>query len=338
VVQLAHLGDNPDDNINILQKYAGTYATEGTVTYTKIQDKMTVGRSSDLVFFYKTNSDEGGSTDRIRAANEASTQLELLSFMLPHHMDSLNSTAVTKEGLSGYRCAKGPLTAVVGNMIIINQPLEPVDYEGQNKLTTADQDSIKQQLLIDASTAINVTAPDPYFFGKGLARVARLYQIAQEVKDTATADQLRDRLVQLMTPWLISFNNEDPLVYDQTWGGIVSTKGLTDPGADFGQGRYNDHHFHYGYFLYAGAILAKHDVSAFSPFKEPLNQLLRDYANPTYKDDYFPYMRHFDPYDGHSWAAGLFPFADGRNQESTGEAINAYYGAFLYAKSLGLPD
>ncbi|KAJ2765505.1 hypothetical protein IWQ56_004071, partial [Coemansia nantahalensis] len=100
-------------------------------------------------------------------------------------------------------------------------------------------------------------------------------------------------------------------------------------------GRYNDHHFHYGYFVYAGAVLARHNINGFAPLRDAMNQLLRDYAAPTATDAFFPYMRHFDPYDGHSWAAGLFSFADGRNQESTGEAINAYYAAYLYAKALG---
>ncbi|KAI7830155.1 endo-1,3(4)-beta-glucanase, partial [Kickxella alabastrina] len=66
--------------------------------------------------------------------------------------------------------------------------------------------------------------------------------------------------------------------------------------------------------------------------------MLRDYANPTYIDTQFPYMRHFDPYDGHSWAAGLFTFGDGRNQESSGEAVNAYYSAYLYALATGLQE
>jgi endoglucanase Acf2 len=30
-------------------------------------------------------------------------------------------------------------------------------------------------------------------------------------------------------------------------------------GADFGNGQYNDHHFHYGYFAYAAAALGRKD-------------------------------------------------------------------------------
>ena len=45
--------------------------------------------------------------------------------------------------------------------------------------------------------------------------------------------------------------NDDALVYDTTWGGLVSTDGITSTEADFGNGMYNDHHFHYGYLIYA---------------------------------------------------------------------------------------
>ena len=41
-----------------------------------------------------------------------------------------------------------------------------------------------------------------------------------------------------------SGGGKDPLVYDSTYGGVVSAMGLADRGADFGGGWYNDHHFH----------------------------------------------------------------------------------------------
>lgn len=48
-----------------------------------------------------------------------------------------------------------------------------------------------------------------------------------------------------------------PLVYETAWSGLVSTASYVtgDAGADFGNTFYNDHHFHYGYFIYAAAII-----------------------------------------------------------------------------------
>ena len=34
----------------------------------------------------------------------------------------------------------------------------------------------------------------------------------------------------------------------------------------------------------------------------------------------------------HSFASGLFPFANGKSQESSSEAVNCYYGAYLWSQ------
>lgn len=100
-------------------------------------------------------------------------------------------------------------------------------------------------------------------------------------------------------------------------------------GADFGAGMYNDHHFHYGYFIYAAAVLAKLNGTWARSYQPQVYTLLRDFMTLRADDPFFPRLRHFDLYSLHSWASGLFVFADGRNQESSSEAVNAYYAAAL---------
>jgi endo-1,3(4)-beta-glucanase len=46
-------------------------------------------------------------------------------------------------------------------------------------------------------------------------------------------------------------------------------------------------------------------------------------------------LRCFDLFKLHSWAGGLTEFGDGRNQESTSEAVNAYYSAALMGLAYG---
>lgn len=59
--------------------------------------------------------------------------------------------------------------------------------------------------------------------------------------------------------------------------------------------------------------------------------LVRNIANPSYDGDYFPAFRHKDWYQGHSWASGVVPpYLNGRNQESSSEAIAAYEAVALY--------
>ena len=112
-----------------------------------------------------------------------------------------------------------------------------------------------------------------------------------------------------------------------SWGGVVSsaTYATGDPGADFGNSYYNDHHFHYGYFIYAAAVIGYLDPAWVQPNKGYVNMLVRDVANPSGQDKYFPVWRCFDWFHGHSWAHGLFETLDGKDQESSSEdTMHAY--------------
>jgi len=98
------------------------------------------------------------------------------------------------------------------------------------------------------------------------------------------------------------------------WGGVVSSASYKtgNAGVDFGNSYYNDHHFHYGYFILAAAIIGHLDPS-WIPINKPfVNTLVRDISNPSSKDKLFPVWRCFDWYHGHSWAHGLFESLDGK--------------------------
>ena len=67
--------------------------------------------------------------------------------------------------------------------------------------------------------------------------------------------------------------------------------------------------------------------------------MIRDIANPSVKDIYFPVFRQKDWYLGNSWASGtaLFgsrPYLNGRNQESSSEAIAAYEAVAMYGSTM----
>ena len=67
-----------------------------------------------------------------------------------------------------------------------------------------------------------------------------------------------------------------------------------------------------------------------------MNLLAADLASQG--NGYFPDRRAFDVYASHSWASGTSPFADGNNQESVSEAVNAYAGLSLWAQAVGNTD
>ena len=100
-----------------------------------------------------------------------------------------------------------------------------------------------------------------YYAGKALAKFAfTIYAAADISNSTGIASA---GLVKLKQSFSQFANNtqQNPLVYDAVFGGLVSSAGYTNPGADFGNTMYNDHHFHYGYFVYAASVIAYLDPS-----------------------------------------------------------------------------
>ncbi|CAK0813428.1 unnamed protein product, partial [Prorocentrum cordatum] len=203
---------------------------------------------------------------------------------------------------------------------------------------------------------------DTYFSGKMLARLARLVVIADELgeaKESYFSDMVK-RLTERIEVWLRE-DAEAPFVYDAAWGGLVSCGCLYDdcegecgprcanagepasscpaleaPGMNFGNGYYNDHHFHYGYFVYSAAVAAKYAPKWEEEWREQILALVRDYANPSAEDPHFPVARHKDWFLGISWAGGIpQAYENGRNQESTSEAIHSYYACVRWSHYCG---
>ncbi|XXX74861.1 glycosyl hydrolase [Sorangium sp. So ce134] len=261
---------------------------------------------------------------------------DLLTMSLPHHQDRLEKA---KFADIAYPTVIGQMKGVSGASWELVYPLSTIGWDAPRRVSDAWGDAVADALEEERSftPAQDVAGVDPYFGGKQIAKLARLAQIAEVIGKEDLAEELRARLKSQVNPWL-NGENENPFVYDTTWGGIVTTKGLEKDTNDFGQGYYNDHHFHYGYFLYAAAVLAKGDPDWRDEYGDKVLWLVRDIANPSVKDQHFTPFRSMDWFRGHSWASGLFPFADGRNQESTSEAVNAWYSMKLLGEALDNED
>jgi endoglucanase Acf2 len=96
----------------------------------------------------------------------------------------------------------------------------------------------------------------------------------------------------------------------------------------------NDHHFHYGYWIRAMADIALRDPAwaAKARWGGMVDLLIADIATAERGRADFPFLRNFDVYEGHSWASGIGMGADGNNQESSSEAINAWAGLILWGE------
>ena len=116
------------------------------------------------------------------------------------------------------------------------------------------------------------------------------------------------------------------------WGGIVSSASYDsgNSGDDFGNTYYNDHHFHFGYHILAAAMIGYMDPSWVEANRDYVDALVRDVANPSKEDTYFPQWRSFDWYHGHSWAHGLYASFDGKDQESSSEDMMHAYALKMW--------
>ncbi|WP_182112936.1 MULTISPECIES: glycosyl hydrolase [unclassified Actinotalea] len=224
-------------------------------------------------------------------------------------------------------CAGGELTTVVPALTeAATLDLSDVDE--------ATREALREQLAADVA-ATPPYPSDSYFGGKALHRSAVLVQLGRQLG----ADDVVAPLVERVTEGLREWADPDGcaerearcVVYDPVARGVV---GLT---TNFGSEEFNDHHFHYGYLLAAAGIMAADDPDLAADLAPVMDLLAEDIAAGQ-DTEWFPRLRVFDAYRGHSWASGTVPFADGNNQESTSEAVAAWNGLALWGAAAGRED
>ncbi|KAK2737703.1 hypothetical protein FQN57_007451 [Myotisia sp. PD_48] len=273
----------------------------------------------------------------------------LVMFALPHHVASFDdATKNTKTEIKLITTTKGMATAHVGNswtMVEKNLPTS-MDFApwkpGMNaraSLSTAAKQAIKavagNELSQNMDSQTNLDSM--YFSGKALAKFASaIYAIHELVGDRGLAAEPLNVLKRCFARF-VDNKQKNALVYDTVWKGVVSsgTYKTGDPGLDFGNTLYNDHHFHYGYFILSAAIIGKLDPNWLNANKAWVNMLVRDAADSVSDDKFFPFSRGFDWFHGHSWAKGLFESLDGKDQESTSEDSMFAYAIKMWGKTIG---
>ncbi|AKL98574.1 glycosyl hydrolase [Endomicrobium proavitum] len=189
----------------------------------------------------------------------------------------------------------------------------------------------------------NPRGQNTYYYGKALARAANLIPIFNQTNNAAARNTMITRLKNELIAWYSGAGATDNKFfgYDSLYGGIIG-RGPSGYNAidfigeeiDFGATKYNDHHFHYGYYIYASALLAMFDPDFASnlQYKEIVDALVKEIANPDRNSTHFPFLRYFDVYEGHSYAngkgGGIRDY--GNDEESSSEAMNAWAGIYLW--------
>lgn len=175
-----------------------------------------------------------------------------------------------------------------------------------------------------------------YWQGKGLQRIMKLLDVVEQQGDGEARNRLLELMKKRIEEWFSGEDSKRYFFYDRTIGAVASY-----PDEFFAIAEINDHHFWYGYWIRVAAEIALRDPAwaAKDRWGAMVELLIADIATAERGRADFPFLRNFDPYEGHSWANGLGGVGAygefGNNQESSSEAINAWVGLILWGEITG---
>jgi len=188
---------------------------------------------------------------------------------------------------------------------------------------------LEELLLSEQSFELNETKI--YKYCKQLWKITSIIPIAEQINEIEIRDKLLYKLKLSLTDWFTYYSGKENkyFSYNSFWGSLIANE------SEFGNDIFNDHHFHYGYFIYASAILAMYDNSFKEEYGKFVELLIRDINSPFRKDKQFPFMRSMNLYEGHCYANGFSKSDDGNDQESSSESMNAWAGIYLWGLITG---
>ena len=270
-------------------------------------------RTIDTAFSFTTKAMEGDPGETVYS-------------LYPHQWKHL----VSKRGQTGltYQSVRGDLQLFKGQGFTTTYKIQ-----GMLPHLPAPKDvpaSVRSQF---AQESLTLDPPkDTYWEGKQLGTLTTLAGVAEALSDKPKQTEAIKTIRHRLERWLTFSGEQDAehFYYDPSWGTLIGT-----PPSYGSDDQINDHHFHYGYFIRAAAEVARFDPDWAAEWGPRVELLIRDVASIVPNDPLFPRLRHFDPYAGHSWASGHAIFGDGNNQESSSEAMNAWYGIALWGAATG---
>lgn len=297
---------------------------------------LAVPRSTRVTWKYDSKQGRMATTWHIDADNLATGKKadSVLQGFLPHQWRDTGYDSTLPITGTEYATPHGKLKMASGNDFTIDYkfygmlPYWAVPLDTDRKNNPYDERRMTEMLTRYANTG--TFGSDTYWGGKGLTQMALYMMMAREMGNKDVFDQCRRRLKEVMVNWLTYTPGENNYFfarYDR-WGALVGYS------TSFDSDTFNDHHFHYGYFTLAGALLALVDDDFRDNYGPMLRLVAKDYANWQREDTQYPLFRTFDPWAGHSFAGGMGD-GNGNGQESTSEAMQSWGGIYLLGVALG---
>ncbi len=244
-----------------------------------------------------------------------------LTTLWPHHR--LGGAKIQGERLGSYATVYGRLDLQLSNRIDIEVPEPVIARDFLPVSDRASRETIVSAVKEDVARYLAEAVPaGVYFRGTWLGGLVSVIQLADAYGMIEEKEKLLDLLERQLRMSLVDF------AYSPEKKMFIAGKN-----SEFGNEKGNDHHFHYGYYLRSAAVLFDARPAAGDDLKAILDEMAFDIANSDRSSKRYPFLRHFSPYAGHSWADGEALFQDGNNQESSSESMNAWYGLYLWGKA-----
>lgn len=236
--------------------------------------------------------------------------------MMPHQVSETTSKI---QVLGHYQTALGSMNLSLAKSIELTSSVPNLPFGFTGITDSKQKNEIVTAISNDTTSLLKEeTPPGVYFRGTYLGALTTLSQLADVYEMKEEKDKILVRLEEVLHQEL------DLVNYDQEKTMLVASN------AEFGHEFGNDHHFHWGYYIRAAAILGTYKPETIAWMSPKIIEMISDIAETDRVSTKYPYLRSYSPYDGHSWADGRGQFADGNNQESTSEALNAWYGVSLW--------
>lgn len=278
---------------------------------------------------------EGGYDGPAHATRRSQVgEVKVLQGFMPHHYRDTGNDGTLQLTQMSYATPHGRMRMAEGREFEIDYnfygmlPYYAVPVAGDSREHPYREDRMMEML---SSYAANGSfGADTYWGGKGLTQMALNMMFAREMGQTELFRQCRDKLKAALVNWMTYTPGEKNFFfarYDR-WGAMVGYS------TSYDSDTFNDHHFHYGYFTYAAALLALVDDDFRNNYGDMVTLIAKDYANWDRTDTRFPLFRTFDPWAGHSFAGGMGD-DNGNGQESTSEAMQGWGGVYMLGVALG---
>lgn len=242
----------------------------------------------------------------------------------PHHAVIEPSTS-----LAEYETVLGTQTLREGTSMTTRLPIPELPAQFTPIRSATNKEALIAAIKSDAQgflSGSNTMPAGVYFKGTWIGSLTSLVQLADLYGLHSERDQLLDLLQRVELESLPLFR------YDESTTMMVATN------AEFGNEFGNDHHFHYAYYIRAAAVLLKYRPQLQSQLQPRIDELVADIATWEDATNRFPRLRMFSVYEGHAWADGRAQFADGNNEESSSESLNAWYAIALWGEQTKQPE